>query len=438
MVAHVMQKFDFAIIGGGILGTTISYWLSALYDLKICVIEKENQVAAHASGKNTGVVHSPFYLDPQKKKMIAAAALISHDLWQDFAKARTLPWLQCGTIEVALEEKQYKTLEKYVKWGSQNGIPEGQLDLLDATQVSKKEPNVKCYAGLYCSRDVSTDYGILTKELQKLSQGQQTTFLFGHRVSGIKAGKSTRITFDDASDLECDFLINCAGGHALDLAKKMDLAKEYSTLHFRGEYWIADDKYANLVNTNIYTVAKFPNFPFLDPHWIKRANGQTEIGPNAVPVADPETYSGYVGNVPKTLSKLKEILSGNTRKLLVNPEFLSLVSKEWKSSLSKNAMVNRVKQFIPSIKASYFTRRGTAGIRSPIITKKGEFLSEILELEAGNSLHIINYNSPGATGAPAYAAFLIKKLLDAGILKPAKKSKPAVWDFQKITENMPQ
>lgn len=432
-----MQKFDFAIIGGGILGTTISYWLSSLYDLKICVIEKESRVAAHASGKNTGVVHSPFYLDPQKKKMIAVAALLSHDLWQDFAKSRSLPWSHFGTIEVALDEKQHHALEKYVKWGQQNGIPEDQLDLLDSTQVSKKEPNVKCYSGLYCSRDVSTDYGILTKELQKLSENQQTKFLFGHKVAGITSDDTTKIRFDDGSDLECGFLINCAGGHALDLAKKMDLATEYSVLHFRGEYWIADSKYANLVNTNIYTVAKFPNFPFLDPHWIKRANGQTEIGPNAVPVADPETYSGYVGSVPKTLTKLKEVLSGNTRKLLVNPEFLSLVSKEWKSSLSKNAMVNRVKQFIPSIKASYFTRRGTAGIRSPLITKKGEFLSEILEVQTQNSLHIINYNSPGATGAPAYAAFVIKKLETMGVLKEPKKQKPLMWDFQKIIDKIP-
>ena len=168
----------------------------------------------------------------------------------------------------------------------------------------------------------------------------------------------------------------------------------------------------------------------------KRANGKTEIGPNAVPVADPETYSGYVGNVPKTLLKLKEILSGSSKKLLVNPEFLSLVSKEWKSSLSKTAMVNRVKQFIPEIKPSNFTRRGTAGIRSPVITKKGEFLSEILEISTQNSLHIINYNSPGATGAPAYSAFVVQKLADAGILNSPKKPKPGMWDFQKITEKM--
>jgi len=429
-----MQKFDFAIIGGGILGTAISYWLSSLYEARVCVIEKDS-IAAHASSKNTGVVHSPFYLDPQKRKTIAKAALVSHDLWKNFALANNIPWKQCGTIEVALDEKQHKTLEKYAKWGKENGISDNELELLDSTQVSKKEPNVRCYSGIYCSRDASTDYGALTNELSRISEKQGTKLLLGHRVQDIKdKGESLKLGFSDDSSLECKFLINCAGGHSLDVAKTLGLAQDYSALHFRGEYWVAQNQCANLVNTNIYSVAKFSNFPFLDPHWVKRANGQTEIGPNAVPVADPETYSGYVGNIPKTLSKLREILSGNTRKLLFNSEFLTLVSKEWKSSLSKTAMVNRVKQFIPAIKPSFFTKRGTAGIRSPIITKKGEFLPEILELETKNSLHIINYNSPGATGAPAYAAFLVKKLQDKGIMNFKIKQNNGIWDFQKIIE----
>ncbi|MGQ0771628.1 MAG: NAD(P)/FAD-dependent oxidoreductase [Nitrososphaerota archaeon] len=430
-----MQKFDFAIIGGGILGTAISYWLSVLYDLKVCVIEKESHVAAHASSKNTGVVHSPFYLDPQKKKTIAQALLISHDLWEDLALEKNIPWKKCGTIEVAQDEKQHQTLEKYLKWGSQNGIADNELELLDSAQVSKKEPNLKCYSGLYCSRDVSTDYGIMTNHLSKLSESQGAKFLFNHKVLDIKQGDTIQLILDDDS-IECEFMINCAGGHALELAKKFGLAKDYSVLHFRGEYWVAEEKCANLVGTNIYTIPKFSNFPFLDPHWIKKAGGQTEIGPNAVPVAEPETYSGYVGSVPKALSKLKEILSGSSRKLLVNPEFLSLVSKEWKSSLSKTVMVNRVRQFIPGAKPSDFTKRGTAGIRSPVVTKNGEFLSEILELQTQNSFHIINYNSPGATGAPAYAAFVVKKLADKGVLGHAKP-KPAVWDYHKVIDKMP-
>ncbi|MFI5416824.1 MAG: FAD-dependent oxidoreductase, partial [Nitrososphaerales archaeon] len=155
----------------------------------------------------------------------------------------------------------------------------------------------------------------------------------------------------------------------------------------------------------------------------------------AVPVATPETYSGYVGNISNAVSKLGEILSGSSKKLLVNQEFLSLISKEWKSSLSKNAMIDRVKQFIPKVNPDFFVKRGTSGIRTPIISKKGKFVSEILELEGGNSFHILNYNSPGATGAPAYSALIIKKLQEKGFLN-LHKTKESFWNFDKVIEQI--
>lgn len=425
-----------AIIGGGILGTTISYWLSTISNLKTCVIEKENGVAQHASGRNTGVIHSPFYLDPQKKKTIARSALISRDLWKEFSISKNIPWIECGTLEVALDDSQHKTLEKYLKWGAQNGIPEGSLQLMDSNEVSKKEPNVRCNSAIHCGQDVSTDYGMMTRELYNHAKNNNVTFLFDNKITGIKnADDLAELQFFNNSSIECKFVINCAGGSSLEVAKMFGLAKDYSSLHFRGEYWIAEKQNENLVNTNVYSVAKFTNFPFLDPHWIKRANGTTEIGPNAVPVANPETYSGYVGSISDVVSKLGEILSGSSKKLLVNPEFLSLISKEWKSSLSKNAMVNRVKQFIPKISPDFFVKRGTSGIRTPIISKKGEFLSEILELEGNNSFHILNYNSPGATGAPAYSALIVKKLQEKGILN-LKNMEQSFWDFDKVIEQI--
>lgn len=422
-----LQKFDIAIIGGGILGTTLSYWISALTDKRVCVIEKESQVALHASSRNTGVVHSPFYLDPKKKKKIAKAALLSHDLWYDYAKQHNIPWKDTGTIEIALDESQHYILEKYLKWGQQNGIAENDLKLLNSNQIKQKEPNVKCHSGIYSTKDASTDYGLLTRQLQQDSEQNGTTFLFNHKVISIK---NNQLKFSNGKSLESEFVINSAGGHSLNIAKQLGLAQEYSSLHFRGEYWQIQQNHANLVNTNIYTVAKFTKFPFLDPHWIKRSDGTTEIGPNAVPVSNPEAYSG-VGSATKTIAKIGEVLSGSSKKLLFNSEFLSMISKEWKSSISKGAMVNRVKQFIPKIDSKYFRVRGTAGIRTPIITKSGEFLAETLELKSDNSLHILNYNSPGATGAPAYSAYLVQNLSENGILKLGKE-KSGIWNFAKI------
>lgn len=431
----VLNKYDVAIIGGGILGTAISYWLSTS-NLKACVVEKESSIALHASSRNTGVIHSPFYLDPQKKKTIAKAALISHGLWKEFSTTRNIPWKECGTFEVALDDSQHKTLEKYLKWGAQNGIPEDALHLMDSNEVSKKEPNIHCDSAIYCSQDVSTDYGVMTRELYSSSKNNGVAFLFDHKTTGIKnTGDSLELCFSNNSTIECTFAINCAGGSSLEIAKMLGLAKDYSSLHFRGEYWIAEKQYENLVNANVYSVAKFKNFPFLDPHWIKRANGTTEIGPNAVPVASPETYSGYVGNISDVASKIGDILSGGSKKLLANPEFLSLVSKEWRSSLSKNAMVNRVKQFIPKVRPGFFVKRGTSGIRTPIISKQGEFLSEILEIEGNNSFHVLNYNSPGATGAPAYSALIVKKLQEKGLLD-LKTTQQSFWNFDKIIEQI--
>lgn len=424
-------KFDIVIIGSGILGTGLSYWISMLTNHTVCVIEKENHVAAHASSRNTGVVHSPFYLDPQKKKKIAKAALLSHDLWRDYAKKHHVSWKDTGTIELALDESQHNTLEKYLKWGHQNGLLENDLELLNSEQIKQREPNVKCHSGLYCKKDASTDYGLLTEQLFQESQQNGTRFLFSSKVEKIK---NHALILSNGQSLEYDYLINCAGGHSLNIAKKFSLAKQYSSLHFRGEYWQINEPNASLVDTNIYTVARFPKFPFLDPHWIKRSDGRTEIGPNAVPVSDPEAYSGL--NISKSLSKISEILSGSSKKLLFNSEFLSLVSKEWKSSISKNNMINRVKEFIPKIKPSYFTTRGTAGIRTPIITKEGEFLAETIEVQSDHSLHIINYNSPGATGAPAYSAFLVQQLFDNGVIHQNKNAKLDSWNFAKIVDSL--
>ena len=108
-----MKNFDIAIIGGGILGTTISYWISNLYDSSVCVIDKESTVAQHTSGRNTGVVHTPFYLNPEKKKIFAKSAHSSHDLWKTLAKNTMSPWDEIGTIEVALNETQHTTCLLY-------------------------------------------------------------------------------------------------------------------------------------------------------------------------------------------------------------------------------------------------------------------------------------------------------------------------------------
>ena len=95
-------------------------------------------------------------------------------------------------------------------------------------------------------------------------------------------------------------------------------------------------------------------------------------------------------------------------------------------------MVERVRKFIPKVRPEDFPDRGTAGIRTPVITPKGDFVSDMIEIEDDNSFHIVNYNTPGATGAPAYSAFVVKRLEENGIIQRSRKINDPIWDFDEI------
>jgi len=387
----------------------------------------------HASSRNTGVVHSPFYLNPKTKKVLAKSALISYDMWEKLAKKTNVPWTKTGVLELAVHEEQHESLEEFMKWGIENGLDEKDLELLSSDEITKREPNVKGHSAVYCRKEVSTDFGAFTREIRKESEKNGCKFLLSNEVKLVEEKKDDSIiTLDNKSTISSNLTINCAGGNSLDIAKQFGLAKKYSDLHFRGEYWVADAKYSDLVKTTIYTVAEFKGYPFLDPHWIKKVDGKSEIGPNAVPILSPDNYSGYLGDASTSLSKLKDIVTGNALKLFKDPEFLSLLSKEWMSSISKTAMINRVQKFIPKIKPEYFSERGIAGIRTPLITPEGKFLPDVLELFSSSSFHIINYNSPGATGAPAYSAFVVKKIQDKVLLDYPKKQLDSIWNFDEV------
>jgi L-2-hydroxyglutarate oxidase len=134
------------------------------------------------------------------------------------------------------------------------------------------------------------------------------------------------------------------------------------------------------------------------------------------------------------LPKMVESSRTGARRIVFDRQFLSLASTELKSSLSKTAMINRVREFLPQIRASAFTQRGTAGIRSSVIDKGGRFVPDTLVLERDSSLHVLNYNSPGATGALPMAASIASKVIEAGAL-PASKPR-SLWDATAIAEKM--
>ncbi|MDG7006706.1 MAG: FAD-dependent oxidoreductase [Nitrososphaerota archaeon] len=410
------ERADILVVGAGVLGVTLSYWLSSLYDCKIALADLAQAPGAHTSSRNTGVIHRPFYLDPRKKKVFAKTSLLSHPLWERLAKDGGLPWKPVGTINVAVDENEIRTLAKYGDWGVENGMEDSEIELLDGRAVRSREPEVRCRAGLLSKTDVSVDFGAFTRHLWRVVISRGVRFLGGCRVSSLQQGRDGEVRLRSAAGvqtLSCRLLLNAAGGGALEIAHALGLAREYAALNFRGEYWVVDEPFALRVNSNIYRPPRFPQYPFLDPHFVVRADGSRQIGPNAVAVPGPYVYSG-VG-----LAELGAFLRRPVvpkAKLLANRGFLSLLAGEWRSSLSKSAMCDRVKKFVPGLSAGMLRRRAVFGVRSSVVDSSG-FVPEALLLKGEASAHIINFNSPGATGAPSYSAMVVDELRSAGMLE---------------------
>lgn len=436
----------------------------------------------HASNRNTGKVHAPFLYDPIRKRLFAKAAYLGFQMLLDYCKLSALPFRLDGVISVATYDKGIDTLDKYLEWGLANGLDKDELFILDRNQILKLEPNVKCMAAIYCSRDGSVNYGAIARQLvqdasrfgckvatgmkvinitrnnmkleihvvphnlSKLDQTKKThspyaqDHIVTHQPSVFTSSRSENGNTNTGRKICVNYLINAAGGNALEIAHSMDAANEYMNLYFRGEYWRAPEEYKNLTKVSIYSVPRFPEYPFLDPHWIVRFDGSNEVGPNAVPVFGPYSYNAR-GNIQFLLPWLSEFAKNNgLPKLWFNRQFIYMLSREFLSSLSRTTMINRVKEFLPAIKPSLFVAKGTSGIRSLLVDSNGKFIPDMMEITNEDSLHVLNYNSPGATGALPISAMIVSRLLREGLLVPRKSDGSAssrdIWDVNLIDSQM--
>ena len=204
----------------------------------------------------------------------------------------------------------------------------------------------------------------------------------------------------------------------------------------RDRYWKTPKKYHNLTKTSVYSVPEFPDYPFLDPHWIVRVDGSCEIGPNAVPVFSPYAYNN-AENIKKFIPKILEMLNSGARKVIFDKQFQELAFSEIQSSMSKSVMIERVKKFLPKINPKEISVKGTAGIRSSVINENGKFVPDVILLEEDSSFHILNYNSPGATGALPFSAHVINKLHKEGLFENENMlAQCGPWKFNDIIEKL--
>lgn len=402
-----MEKdVDFLIVGGGILGLSIGLEILRNYpSARTLIVEKEASSGAHASGRNSGVLHAGFYYsaDSLKAKFCADGNLALRKIIHD----NDIPILECGKVVVAQNENDLKHLRTLHERGNQNGVKQ---EILAASELHKFEPHAITHKEFLWSPNtaVSDPKAVIRAlEASYLAMGGviihkalfETTEQYEHSVNGerISAGK----------------VINVSGTGAIRIAHQLGEGSEFVQLPVLGLYKITDDRSVPL-RTLIYPVPN-PEYPFLGVHFTLTLDKKIKIGPTAIPILGTEQYSlgAEVSRVDFT-SSIKAISS----LLSKSPKLLTRLALAELPKVSTRRLVSDGQKLVPDTKSITSWRYKEPGIRAQLVKiEDGTFEMDFVVKSSNGVVHVLNAVSPGWTAAIPFAKYIFNNYLGSSSIK---------------------
>ncbi|KAH9496103.1 hypothetical protein Btru_012021 [Bulinus truncatus] len=413
------HHYDLVIVGGGIVGAATAQELSTRHpNLKLAVLEKENELAAHQSGHNSGVIHAGIYYVPGTLK--AKLCVKGMEMAYKYCDKHQIPYKKCGKLIVAVEPEELPRLDVLMERGLKNGVKDIRMVGPDA--IKEIEPNCVALKAIHSPHTGIIDWGLVTKHYGKVFEKNRGKIYFNFKVdkflnkSESKEGSSQGLTHNveihgsSSSNpvVSCRYVVTCGGLHSDRLAEKSGCNPEPKIVPFRGEYLLLAPEKCNLVNGNIYPVPD-PRFPFLGVHFTPRMDGSVWLGPNAVLAFKREgyTYSQF------SLSDFVDAVSfRGLRKLAV--KHLGYGIQEMYKSIYINAQVKQLQKFVPSLRLED-VRRGPAGVRAQALDHDGKLVDDFV-FDSGTGdlgsrvLHVRNAPSPAATSSLAIAEMVADRV----------------------------
>lgn len=383
------QTLDIVIIGGGIVGlSTAMHALHALPRLRLLLVEKEDAVARHQTGHNSGVIHSGIYYKPGSLKaklcVEGAAAMV------EFCREHKLPYEVCGKVIVATTQEEIPRLETLWERGQANGL--AGLRKLSQQELREIEPHCSGLLGVLVPSTGITDYAAVSRKYAEIVAAQGGTVSTGTEVRCVVPRGAEMMVETTRGTFAAKYVINCAGLHSDRVSRMAGQKPEVQIVPFRGEYYDLVPERTHLVRTLIYPVPD-PKFPFLGVHFTRRIQGGVDAGPNAVLAFKREGYK-------RTDINLKDFAG-----TLTYPGFWRMAGKYWRDgfseyyrSLSKRAFVKALQQLVPEIVSSDLVADGS-GVRAQAVRPDGSLVDDFQFVQAERMLHVWNVPSPAATAS---------------------------------------
>lgn len=383
------MKYDVVIAGGGIVGLATALRLKqSRPELKVLILEKEQEVAAHQTGHNSGVIHSGIYYKPGSLK--ARNCIHGYHQLLAFCEEQSIPYELCGKVIVATRPEQLPALEQLYKRGVENGL-EG-LKYLTKEEIKEHEPHCTGIKGVFVRQTGIVDYKKVCEKMAYVFGELGGSIAFGNKVAGVRPSEKGTLVETNAGAYEARLFINCAGLYCDKIAALAGQNLDVRIIPFRGEYYALKPEKAGLVKNLIYPVPD-PSFPFLGVHFTRRISGEIEAGPNAVLAYRREGYTK------------KDLHWGELWESLSWKGFRKVAFKYWQTGLgelyrsySKSAFTRALQELVPEVQKNDLEPAG-AGVRAQACDRNGGLIDDFVIREDIGCIHVLNAPSPAATSS---------------------------------------
>jgi L-2-hydroxyglutarate oxidase LhgO len=390
---------DFLIIGGGIIGLATARALRARYrNASITLIDKEPDVARHASGRNSGVLHAGFYYSADSLK--ARFCRDGNLAMRVYCLENGLKLNPCQKLVVAREPSEVEGLRELKRRADVNGV---HTKLIDEQQAALIEPNVRtCGMALLSPTTASVDPVAICTHMRKALERAGVRMMMNHPYRKRLAGNKI---IAGGEMMEAGTIINCAGLYASRIARDFGFAADYTILPFKGIYlkYTGTDK---PLRTLLYSVPDMRK-PFLGVHFAITVEGHVKIGPTAIPAFWRENYRGLSGF---DAFEMAEILKWQSTLFARNAFGFRTFALEEMRKYRKDYLISHAFRMAKNLDAAKFNEWSTPGIRAQLLNTKTLSLVQDFIVEADKkSVHVLNANSPAFTSSLPFGEWVVEE-----------------------------
>ena len=394
-----MRGYDVAVIGGGIVGLALAdAWLAAHPGSSVVVFDKEERLAEHASGRNSGVLHAGFYYAPDSLK--AQLTRRGNQMLRAFCEERGVPLREVGKVVVTTSPDQLPRLDDLYARGQANGVP---LEIVDEAGLRELEPLARTHErALWSPSTAVADPVAVVEALAARVRERGGEVRLGTPV--VEAGPGWIRT--PYQRIEVGHTINAAGLYADRVARWFGVGEDYAMLPFKGLYWYSDWP-AGRLQRHVYPVPD-PRNPFLGVHLTVTVSGRAKVGPTAIPSLWREDYGGVRGIRPSEMAGIARLYP----RFLRSPhhDVPGLVRSEL-PKYSRRYLVAQASALVPSVRAQDFRERGRVGVRAQLLhVPSGRLEMDFVVRPGERSTHVLNAVSPAWTSSLAMAEWIVERI----------------------------